>query len=129
MAHMARWDASRSGSFKIGGTLPINRLGFGAMRIAGPGVWGPPADKAEVMRTLKRLPELRVNFIDTADAYGPDISEPLIREALHPYGGILIATKGGIVRTGPGGGWAAVGRPEYLRQQALKSLRWLGVEQ
>ena len=126
---MARLDASRSGSFKIGGTLQIHRLGFGAMRIAGPNVWGPPADKAEVMRTLKHLPELGVNFIDTADSYGPDISEPLIREALHPYGSILVATKAGLARTGPAAGWSPLGRPEYLRQQAFKSLRWLGVEQ
>jgi pyridoxine 4-dehydrogenase len=123
-------DASKSGSFVIGGAIKINRLGFGAMRLTGPNVWGPPADKAEVMRTLRRLPELGVNFIDTADSYGPDVSEPLIREGLHPYGNMLVATKGGLVRPGPlGSPWPAVGRPEYLRQQAIKSLRWLGVEQ
>ena len=125
-------DASRSGAFMIGGAIKINRLGFGAMRLAGPNIWGPPADKAEVMRTLRRLPELGVNFIDTADSYGPDVSEPLIREGLHPYNDMLVATKAGLVRPGPtwpGGFWPAVGRPEYLRQQALMSLRWLGVEQ
>ena len=124
-------DASRSGSFMIGGAIKINRLGFGAMRLTGSNIWGPPADKAEVMRTLRRLPELGVNFIDTADSYGPDVSEPLIREGLHPYNDMLVATKAGLVRPGPTwpGGWPAVGRPEYLRQQALKSLRWLGVEQ
>ena len=123
-------DAGKSGSFMIGGAIRINRLGFGAMRLTGPNIWGPPADKAEVMRTLRRLPELGVNFIDTADSYGPDVSEPLIREGLHPYGNMLVATKGGLVRPGPlGSPWPAVGRPEYLRQQAIKSLRWLGVEQ
>lgn len=121
-------DASNSGSFTIGGAIPVHRLGFGAMRVTGPGIWGPPADRDEAIRTLKRLPELGVNFVDTADSYGPDVSEPLIREALHPYPDMLIATKGGITRNGPNH-WAPVGRPEYLRQQALKSLRWLGVEQ
>jgi pyridoxine 4-dehydrogenase len=124
------FDASKSGSFMIGGAIRINRLGFGAMRLTGPNIWGPPADKPEVMRTLRRLPELGVNFIDTADSYGPDVSEPLVREGLHPYRNMLVATKGGLVRPGPlGSPWPAVGRPEYLRQQALKSLRWLGVEQ
>ena len=121
-------DAGKSGTFKIGGTGAVHRLGFGAMRITGPGVWGPPADKAEVIRTLQRLSELGVNFIDTADSYGPDISEPLIKEALHPYGDILVATKAGLTRGGPGA-WSQDGRPEYLRQQAQRSLRWLGVEQ
>jgi pyridoxine 4-dehydrogenase len=124
------FDASKAGSFMIGGAIKINRLGFGAMRLTGPNIWGPPADKAEVMRTLRRLPELGVNFIDTADSYGPDVSEPLVREGLHPYSNMLVATKGGLVRPGPlGSPWPAVGRPEYLRQQAFKSLRWLGVEQ
>jgi aryl-alcohol dehydrogenase-like predicted oxidoreductase len=98
------------------------------MRVTGKGIWGEPEDHAESIRTLKRLPELGVNFIDTADSYGPDVSELLIREALHPYPDMLIATKGGITRSGPDK-WLPVGRPEYLRQQALKSLRWLGVEQ
>lgn len=127
---MVSLDAGRSGSFRIGGALETNRLGFGALRITGPDFWGPPADRAEAMRTLRRLPQVGVTFIDTADAYGPDISEPLIREALHPYGNISVATKAGLTRIGPGrAGWAALGRPEYLRQQALKSLRSLDVEQ
>ena len=115
-------------TFKIGGELPINRLGFGAMRITGRGIWGPPADKSEALRTLKRLPALNVNFVDTADSYGPDVSEELIREALHPYPGMLIATKAGLVRGGPDE-WSPNGRPEYLIAQARKSLRKLGVEQ
>ena len=121
-------NAAKSGSFKIGGEIEIHRLGFGAMRVTGPGIWGEPADRPEAIRTLKRLPELGVNFIDTADSYGPDTSEKLIREALHPYKGLLIATKGGIARTGPEQ-WIPLGRPEYLIQQAHKSLRNLGVEQ
>ena len=121
-------DASASGTFRIGGEIAVNRLGFGAMRLTGEGVWGEPADRAECLRVLRRLPELGVTFIDTADSYGPDVSEHLIHEALHPYGGILVATKAGLVRSGPGG-WHPVGRPEYLRQQALMSLRFLGVEQ
>lgn len=125
---MSTLSAKKSGTFKIGGDIEINRLGFGAMRITGKGIWGEPADRAEAIRTLKRLPELGVNFIDTADSYGPDVSEELIREALHPYPGMLIATKGGLTRTGPDV-WAPVGRPEYLIQQAHKSLRNLGLEQ
>jgi aryl-alcohol dehydrogenase-like predicted oxidoreductase len=121
-------DAAKSGSFKIGGDISINRLGFGAMRVTGEGVWGEPADREECLRTLGRVPELGVNFIDTADSYGPDVSEHYLKEALHPYKGMLIATKGGLVRTGPRA-WHPVGRPEYLRQQALMSQRFLGVEQ
>ena len=121
-------NATKSGIFKIGGDIEVNRLGFGAMRITGPGIWGEPTDRAEALKTLRRLPELGVNFVDTADSYGPDISEELIREALHPYTGMLIATKGGLTRTGPDV-WVPVGRPEYLIQQALKSQRRLGVEQ
>ena len=122
-------NALRSGTFRLGGDLGINRLGFGAMRITGQGIWGPPADHDEAIRTLKRLPELGVNFIDTADSYGPDVSEWLIREALHPYPkGLVIATKGGLTRSGPDI-WKPVGRPEYLLQQVHKSLRNLGVEQ
>jgi pyridoxine 4-dehydrogenase len=120
-------NASQSGRFRIGGAFEVNRLGFGAMRIVGPGIWGPPQDRDEALRTLRRLPDLGVDFIDTADAYGPDFSEALIREALHPYGRIHVATKGGLVRTGPNV-WIPLGRPEYLIQQAHKS-RWrLGVE-
>lgn len=121
-------DAGRSGSFAIGGDISVHRLGFGAMRITGQGVWGEPADRAEALRVLKRLPDLGVNFIDTADSYGPDVSERLIREALHPYRGILVATKAGLTRTGPAA-WHPVGRPEYLIQQAHKSRRQLDVEQ
>jgi aryl-alcohol dehydrogenase-like predicted oxidoreductase len=125
---MTQIDASRAGTFKIGGKLPIHRMGFGAMRVTGPGIWGPPKDHAEAIRTLKRVPKLGIDFIDTADSYGPDVSELLIREALHPYNGVIIATKGGLTRSGPDR-WEQVGRPEYLRQQALMSLRWLGLEQ
>ncbi len=125
---MAELNAGRSGTFRIGGDSAVNRLGFGAMRITGQGIWGEPADRAGCIATLRRLPEIGVNFIDTADSYGPDVSEHLIRAALHPYDGILIATKGGLTRTGPNL-WHPVGRPEYLRQQAMMSRRFLGVEQ
>ena len=125
---MSNLNAAKSGTFKIGGEIAVNRLGFGAMRVTGPGIWGEPTDRPEAIRTLKRLPELGVNFIDTADSYGPDTSERLISETLHPYKGLLIATKGGIARTGPEQ-WLPLGRPEYLIQQAHKSLRNLGVEQ
>src|SRR5215475_7392523 len=125
---MASLDAGKAGSFDIGGKIRIHRLGFGAMRITGKGIWGPPADKAEAIRTLKRLPALGVNFVDTADSYGPDVSEPLIREALHPYDGMLVVTKAGFRRSGPDA-WQTDGRPDYLREQALRSLRFLGVEQ
>ena len=122
-------DAGRAGTFRIGGAVTVNRLGFGTMRLTGKGVWGEPEDHDEAVRVLKRLPELGVNFIDTADSYGPDIAEPLIREALHPYRkGLFIATKGGFARTGPDQ-WTPLGRPEYLIQQAHKSLHFLGVEQ
>ena len=122
-------NVTDAGTFSIGGDLAVHRLGFGAMRITGPGIWGPPADHDEAIRTLRRLPELGVNFIDTADSYGPDVSEWLIREALHPYPkGLVIATKGGLTRSGPDI-WKPVGRPEYLLQQVHKSLRNLGVEQ
>ena len=114
--------------FQIGGEIAVNRLGFGAMQITGPGVWGPPRDHAEALRVLKRLPELGVNFIDTADSYGPDVSEQLIREALHPYDGLLIATKAGFTRSGPDR-WHVNCRPEYLIAQAHKSRRQLGLEQ
>jgi pyridoxine 4-dehydrogenase len=120
--------AAKAGKFKVGGEFTVHRLGYGAMRITGRGIWGPPADRAEALRTLRRLPDLGVNFIDTADSYGPDVSEQLIREALHPYSGMLIATKAGLARTGPDR-WVPLGRPEYLVQQAHRSLRQLGVEQ
>src|SRR5215210_1754284 len=119
--------ATASGTFKIGGDLEVTRLGYGAMRITGEGIWGPPDDVDEALAVLRRLPALGVDFIDTADAYGPYISEDLIREALHPYDGITVATKGGLTRTGPGV-WPPVGRPEYLRQCCEMSLRRLGVE-
>ena len=124
---MSDISAKTSGQFTLGDRT-INRLGYGAMRITGEGVWGEPKDHAESIRTLKRLPELGVDFIDTADSYGPFVSEDLIREALHPYKDVLVATKGGLTRHGPGV-WLPVGRPEYLRQCALMSLRRLGVEQ
>jgi len=114
--------------FPIGGEISVNRLGFGAMQITGAGVWGPPRDRAEAIRVLKRLPELGVNFIDTADSYGPDVSEQLIRETLHPYDGLLIATKAGFTRSGPDR-WHVNCRPEHLIAQAHKSRRQLGVEQ
>jgi aryl-alcohol dehydrogenase-like predicted oxidoreductase len=125
---MSKSNAALSGTFRIGGDIEVNRLGFGAMRITGPGIWGEPTDRAETIRTLKRLPELGVNFIDTADSYGPNVSEELIREALHPYSGMLIATKAGLARTGPDL-WTPLGRPEYLIQQAYTSCRRLGVDQ
>jgi len=124
---MTATTAAPSGTFDIGGDLTVNRLGFGAMRITGKGVWGEPDDRAEALRVLRRLPELGVNFIDTADSYGPFVSEDLIREALHPYEGIVVATKGGYTRHGPDE-WEELGRAEYLRQCVLMSLRRLGVE-
>jgi pyridoxine 4-dehydrogenase len=124
----AKLDARKSGSFKIGGDIAVHRLGFGAMRITGPRVWGPPLDRSETIRILERLPELGIDFVDTADSYGPNISEQLIHEALYPYDGILIATKAGLTRPGPGE-WDRDGRPEHLRQQAIKSRERLGLEQ
>ena len=120
-------NAAAAGQFLIGGDLAVHRLGFGAMRITGKGIWGEPASRAGALATLRRLPELGVNLIDTADSYGPEVSENLIREALHPYPGMLVATKGGLTRHGPDV-WAPLGRPEYLRQCVLMSLRRLGVE-
>jgi aryl-alcohol dehydrogenase-like predicted oxidoreductase len=115
-----------SGTFSLG-QLTVRRLGYGAMQITGPGVWGPPADPAAAVRVLRRAVELGVNFVDTADSYGPYVSEELIREALHPYDDVMVATKAGLVRTGPAQ-WHPVGRPEYLRQECEMSLRRLGVE-
>ena len=121
-------DAAQSGTFAIGGDLTVNRLGFGAMRITGKGIWGPPEDPEEARATLRRLPELNVNFIDTAESYGPYISEELIGEVLAPYGkGTIVATKGGLTRTGPDV-WPQLGRPEFLRQGAVLSLRRLKLE-
>ncbi len=115
-----------SSTFTFAGQT-VHRLGFGAMRITGPGVWGPPADRDEAIRVLRRAVELGVDFIDTADSYGPVVSEELIHEALHPYGPVRVATKAGLLRTGPDE-WTPCGRPEYLRQQCELSLRRLGVE-
>jgi len=110
-------NAQQSGTFLIGGDLPVYRLGFGAMRITGPGVWGPPADETEALAVLRRAIELGVNFIDTAESYGPHVSEELIARALHPYAdGLVIATKGGLDRTGPNQ-WPVDGRPERLREE------------
>jgi pyridoxine 4-dehydrogenase len=126
-------SATPSGSFTIGGDLPVTRLGFGAMRITGPGIWGDPTDRDEARRLLRRAVELGVDLIDTADSYGPFVSEDLIREALHtgrggdPYDGVVIATKAGLIRTGPGD-WHALGRPEYLRFACEMSLRRLDVD-
>ena len=125
---MAELDARKSGSFKINGDIEIHRLGFGAMRITGPRVWGPPLEMAEAIRTLKRLPELGIDFIDTANSYGPNVSEQLIREALYPYDSILIATKAGLRRPGPES-WERDGRPDHLREQAIKSREQLGLEE
>jgi pyridoxine 4-dehydrogenase len=121
-------DAGKSGTFRIGGDISINRLGFGSMRLTGAGIWGEPADRLECLRTLRRLPDLGVTLLDTADSYGPDVAEHIIHEALFPYGEMLVATKGGLIRTGPDQ-WHPVGRPEYLRQQAMMSCRFLGLEQ
>ena len=121
-------SAAASGQFRIGGDIEVTRLGFGAMRVTGAGIWGEPADRDEAIAVLRRLPEIGVNFIDTADSYGPFVSEDLIAEALAPYGEVLVATKGGLTRHGPGI-WRPVGRPEYLRQCVLMSLRRLKLEQ
>ncbi|MGN9765014.1 aldo/keto reductase [Micromonospora sp. SD12] len=120
--------AKASGTYRIGGDLQVDRLGYGAMQLTGPGVWGDPKDPAEAVRVLRRAYELGVTFIDTADSYGPFVSEMLIREALHPYADdLVIATKAGLTRSGPND-WRPVGRPEYLRQQCELSLRHLGLD-
>lgn len=117
-----------SKTFKLGGDLEINRLGFGAMRITGRGIWGPPKDVEGAKQVLRRAVELGVNFIDTADSYGPAVSEPLIGEALAPYPqGVVVATKAGLTRQGPDK-WLPVGRPEYLTQEVEMSLRYLRTE-
>jgi pyridoxine 4-dehydrogenase len=121
--------AAKSGAFRIGGDLPVWRLGFGAMRITGKGVWGPPQDHGEAIRVLRRAVELGINFIDTADSYGPHVSEELIAEALHPYpAGLVIATKAGFDRSGPDQ-WTMNGNPEHLREACDGSLRRLKLEQ
>ncbi|MGO8996661.1 MAG: aldo/keto reductase [Polyangiaceae bacterium] len=119
-------SATLAGEFQIG-DLRVNRLGFGAMRITGNGIWGPPEDFDAARATLKQIPALGINLIDTADSYGPFVSEDLIRSVLHPYKNMLVATKGGLTRHGPDI-WAPLGRPEYLRQCVLMSLRRLGLE-
>ncbi|GAA3879012.1 aldo/keto reductase [Streptomyces sedi] len=119
---------ARSGTYSLGGDLPVHRLGYGTMQLTGPGVWGDPADPEEAVRVLRRAVELGVTLIDTADAYGPFTADLLLRRALHPYPeNLVIATKAGFTRTGPDA-WVPVGRPEYLRQQVELSLRHLGVE-
>jgi aryl-alcohol dehydrogenase-like predicted oxidoreductase len=121
-------SASRSGTFSIGGDLPVHRLGFGAMRITGKGIWGPAKDKPEALAVLRRAVELETNLIDTAESYGPHVSEELIAEALHPYPkGLVIATKGGFDRSGPDK-WTVNARPQRLREELEGSLRRLRVE-
>jgi aryl-alcohol dehydrogenase-like predicted oxidoreductase len=120
-------SVQKSGVFKIGGTIPVHRLGYGAMRITGPGIWGEPEDRAGALRTLRRLPEIGVDFIDTANSYGPNVSEKLIREALAPYANMTVATKAGLTRPGPNQ-WVARGDPEYLVKEAHASRERLGVE-
>jgi pyridoxine 4-dehydrogenase len=118
--------AQASGTFSFG-DITVNRLGYGAMRLTGKGIWGPPDDRDECIRVLRRAVELGVNFIDTANSYGPYVAEELIREALHPYDGVLVATKAGLLRTGPDV-WPILGYPAYLRQECEMSLRRLGVD-
>jgi pyridoxine 4-dehydrogenase len=125
----AQSTAAAAGTIDVGGDLTVNRLGFGAMRITGPGIWGDPPSRDQAIATLRRAVELGVNFIDTADSYGPGVSETLIAEALHPYpDDLVIATKGGLIRPGPGR-WEPDGRPEHLREVCEGSLRRLGLEQ
>ena len=128
MSRSATQPARASGEFAIGGNLPVVRLGYGTMQLPGPGVWGEPRDHGEAVRVLRRAVDLGVTLIDTADSYGPRVSERLIREALHPYhDDLVIATKAGLTRPGPGR-WERNGKPEYLRAQAEESLRLLGLE-
>src|SRR5438067_9090618 len=128
MQHTTQRPAEASGMLTIGGDLKVYRLGFGAMRLTGPGIWGPPANKQEAIAVLRRALELGINLIDTADSYGPEVSENLIAEALHPYpDDLTIATKGGLVRPGPGR-WEPDGSPEHLREACEGSLRRLRVD-
>ena len=124
---MASLPAHASGTFDLGDGLTIHRLGYGAMRITGDGIWGAPDDRAEAIRVLHRAVELGIDFIDTADSYGPDVSEDLIAEALAPYDGVTIATKGGLLRTGPNE-WHPLGKPTYLRQAVQMSMRRLKLD-
>jgi pyridoxine 4-dehydrogenase len=129
MSELQTLHAGNAGTIDVGGDLTVNRFGFGAMRITGDGIWGPPADRDEAKAVLRRAIELGVNFIDTADSYGPYVSEELISEALHPYpDDLVIATKGGLERTGPGQ-WPTNGRPEHLIEACEGSLRRLKLEQ
>ena len=122
------FNAALSGTFELGGRLPVHRLGFGAMRITGKGIWGPPPDRREAIAVLRRAIELNINFIDTANSYGPHVSEELIAEALYPYpDGVVIATKGGLERPGPDQ-WTPNGRPRHLAEQLEGSLRRLRID-
>jgi pyridoxine 4-dehydrogenase len=119
--------AAAAGTFQLGGEFTVRRLGYGAMRLTGEGIWGPPKDTDNALAVLRRAVELGVDFIDTADSYGPYVSEELVREALYPYRDVRVATKAGLLRTGPNR-WIPCGRPDYLRQECEMSLRRLGVE-
>ena len=120
-------SAAAAGTFELGGELPVHRLGYGAMRLTGEGIWGPPKDTESAVAVLRRSTELGVDFVDTANSYGPYVSEELVREALYPYRDVRVATKAGLLRTGPNR-WIPCGRPDYLRQECEMSLRRLGVE-
>jgi aryl-alcohol dehydrogenase-like predicted oxidoreductase len=117
---MANLDARKSGTFKVGGEILVHRFGFGAMRVTGPGIWGAPADRGEALRTLRSLPGLGIDFVDTANSYGPDVSEELIKGALHPYRGMLIATKAGFRRPGPSR-WETDGDPAARNRGPCRS--------
>src|SRR3954463_2879724 len=125
--HTASIPAAAAGTFALGGDLPVNRMGFGAMRLTGRGIWGMPKNRPQAIRVLQRAVELGVNFFDTADSYGPHVAEELLAEALYPYPGLVIATKGGLERPGPDR-WVENGRPEYLRRSLEASLRRLKLE-
>src|SRR5919202_3729692 len=129
MSELKQADAGMAGTIDVGGDLTVNRLGFGAMRITGEGIWGPPRDRDEAKAVLRRVVELGVNFIDTANSYGPHVSEELIAEALHPYPeDLVIATKGGLERPGPNQ-WTVNGRPEHLKEECEGSLRRLRLDE